>query len=345
MSHHRTADLQQAYVMVRMYFEEDADPGHLAGRTVCIVGYGNQGRSQALNMRDSGLDVIVGSRRDASYRTALEDGLAVFPVGEAAARSHVIFLLVPDEVMPQVFEQDISPNLAPGDMLVFASGYNITFGLIEPPSGVDVVLIAPRMIGAGVRDTYLSGEGFPSLIAVHQAATDTAFERMLALCQGIGSTRMGVIESSFLEETTVDLFAEQVGYLYAVRRYCEALVEAGCSPEAAILEFYASGEGIETARAYRDVGLWDQITLHSRTSQYGQEVTARLPPGEEETERARLRAIISHIQDGSFAREWSAEQQAGFPEFNRVRAENMAHRMRAAERRLYKVLGRTPESD
>ncbi len=330
--------------MARMYFEEDSDLTYLAGQTICIVGYGNQGRSQALNMRDSGLGVIVGSRRDASYQTALQDGLAVFPVDEAVARSDVIFLLVPDEVMPQVFEQDIAPNLASGNMLVFASGYNITFGLIKTPSDVDVVLIAPRMIGAGVRDTFLSGDGFPSLIAVHHSATETAFERMLALCEGIGSTRMGVIESSFLEETTVDLFAEQVGYLYAVRRYCEVLVEAGCSPEAAMLEFYASGEGIETAKAYRDIGLWDQITLHSRTSQYGQEVTSRLSAEEEATERARLRAIISHIQDGSFAREWTSEQRAGFPEFNRVRALNMAHEMRSSERKLYRVLGRIPDN-
>lgn len=154
---------------------------------------------------------------------------------------------------------------------------------------------------------------------------------------------MGVIESSFLEEATVDLFAEQVGYLYAVRRYCEVLVEAGCSPEAAMLEFYASGEGIETARAYRDIGLWDQITLHSRTSQYGQEVTARLSAEDEAAERARLREIIARIRDGSFAREWTAEQAAGFPEFTRTRNRNMSHPMRAAERRLYRILGRTDD--
>ncbi len=331
--------------MARMYFQEHSDLTHLDNQTICIVGYGNQGRAQALNLRDSGLAVIVGSRRDASYETARQDGLEVFPVSEAVARSDVIFLLVPDEVMPQIFEQDIARNLAPGNMLVFASGYNITFGLIDPPSEVDVVLIAPRMIGAGVRDTFLSGEGFPSLIAVHHAASETAFQRMLALCEGIGSIKMGVIESSFLEETTVDLFAEQVGYLYAVRRYIEVLVEAGCSPEAAILEFYGSGEGIETARAYRDIGLWDQITLHSRTSQYGQEVTSRFSAEEEAAEKDRLRAIISHIQDGSFAREWSAEQQAGFPEFNRVRALNMAHDLRTAERKLYKVLGRIPANE
>jgi ketol-acid reductoisomerase len=330
--------------MARMYFADDSDLRHVAGQTVCIVGYGNQGRSQALNMRDSGLRVIVGSRRDESYEAARQDGFDVFPVGEAVERSDITFFLVPDEVMPRVFERDIAPNLAPGDMVVFASGYNIAFDLIEPPADVDVVMIAPRMIGAGVRDTYLSGEGFPSLIAVHQAATATAFERMLALCEGIGSTRMGVIESSFLEEATVDLFAEQVGYLYAVRRYCEILVEAGCSPEVAMLEFYASGEGIETAKAYRDIGLWDQITLHSRTSQYGQEVTARLSPEEEKAERSRLRAIVARIQDGSFAREWAEEQRAGFPEFDRIRELNMAHEMRAAERRLYEVLGRLPSN-
>ncbi|MYC84251.1 MAG: ketol-acid reductoisomerase [Acidimicrobiia bacterium] len=330
--------------MARMYFAEDSDLGHVTGQTVCIVGYGNQGRSQALNMRDSGLSVIVGSRRDESFDAARRDGFQVLPVGEAVALSDITFFLVPDEVMPQVFERDIAPNLEAGNMVVFASGYNIAFDLIEPPADVDVVMIAPRMIGAGVRDTYLSGEGFPSLVAVHQAATATAFERMLALCEGIGSARMGVIESSFLEEATVDLFAEQVGYLYAVRRYCEVLVEAGCSPEVAMLEFYASGEGIETAKAYRDIGLWDQITLHSRTSQYGQEVTARLSSEEEEAERSRLRTIITHIQDGSFASAWAAEQRAGFPEFVRIREKNMAHEMRAAERKLYEVLGRVPAS-
>jgi ketol-acid reductoisomerase len=206
-------------------------------------------------------------------------------------------------------------------------------------------MVAPRMIGSGVRETFLSGVGFPSLIAVEQAATDHALDRTLALCKGIGSTKMGVIVSSFMEEATVDLFAEQVGYLYAVRRYCEVLVEAGCSPEVAMLEFYASGEGVVTAEAYRDIGLWDQITLHSRTSQYGQEVTAKLSDDAEAAERERLMGIIDHIQSGEFAAEWSTEQQAGFPEFDRVRAANMAHEMRAAERNLYRILGREVDSE
>ena len=328
-----------------MFFDDDADPAHIRGRVIAVVGFGNQGRAQALNLRDSGLEVIVGSRPDSSYEQAASDGFEVVPVAEAVSRADVIFFLVPDEVMPEVFERDIRAGLRAGDMLVFASGYNIAFNLITPPPETDVVLIAPRMIGAGVRETYLNGRGFPSLVAVHQAATDLAWERTLALCRAIGSTRMGVIESSFLEEATVDLFAEQVGYLYAVRRCCEVLVEAGCSPEAAMLEFYASGELVETSKAYRDLGLWDQITLHSRTSQYGQEVTARLTAEDEEAERERLRGIIARIQDGTFARNWSAEQAAGFPEFHRVRSGNMAHPMRAAERRLYRVLGRAVPED
>lgn len=326
--------------MVKIYFDADADLEHLRDKMTCIVGFGNQGRSQALNLRDSDVNVIVGSRSDSSYEQAEKDGFDVSGVSEAASRANIIFLLVPDEVMPAVYAESIAPVLQPDNMLVFASGYNITFGLIEPPPDIDVVLIAPRMIGSGVRESFLSGEGFPSLIAVEQDATQLALEYTLALSKGIGSTRMGAIASSFLEETTVDLFAEQVGTLYAIRRYCEVLVEAGCSPEAAMLEFYASGESIATARAYRDIGLWDQLPLHSRTSQYGQEVTSRLSRQEEEEERRRLRTIIDRIQDGTFAKEWMLEQQSGFPVFNRIRDRNMKHPIRLAERELYAVLDR-----
>lgn len=331
--------------MAKMYFDGDSDLSFAKGDTVCIVGFGNQGRSQALNLRDSGIKVIVGSRRDRSYEQAVSDGFEVLPVADAVAKADVIFILVPDEIMPAVFGADIAPGLQAGNMIVFASGYNIAFGLITPAANVDVVMIAPRMIGSGVRETFLSGVGFPSLIAVEQAATEHALERTLALCKGIGSTNMGVIVSSFMEEATVDLFAEQVGFLYAVRRYCEALVKAGCSPEVAMLEFYASGEGVLTAEAYRDIGLWDQITLHSRTSQYGQEVTSKLSEADEAAERTRLKGIIDNIQNGKFAEAWSAEQQAGFPEFDRVRGENMAHDMRRAERELYQILGREPAKD
>jgi ketol-acid reductoisomerase len=326
--------------MAEMFFDDDADIKHLDGMTICILGYGNQGRSQALNLRDSGLNVIIGSQRDRSHEQATTDGFEVLSPAEAAAKAQIIFLLLPDEVMPQLYRDQIAPGLEAGNMLVFASGYNIAFSFIEARADVDVVMIAPRMIGHGVRDTYLSGEGFPSLIAVEQDGSGNALARTLALAKGLGSTKMGAIMSSFMEETIVDLFAEQVGGLYAIRRYCEVLVEAGCSPEAAMLEFYASGEIINTARAYRDVGLWEQMEFHSTTSQYGQEVTARLSREDEQAEKQRLHRVIDHIRDGEFAREWMLEQQAGFPVFKRIRKENMNHPIRHAERKLYKILGR-----
>lgn len=331
--------------MAQMYFDDDANLQVIADKTICIIGYGNQGRSQALNMRDNGLQVLVGSQRDKSFTQAKEDNFEVFSPSEAVEKSDIIFVLVPDEVMPDVYKEQIAPGIKSGDVLVFASGYNIAYSFIEAPHDVDVVMIAPRMIGQGVRDTFLSGESFPSLIAVEQDGSGEALARTLALSKGIGSTKMGVIMSSFMEETIVDLFAEQVGGLYAIRRYCEVLVEAGCSPEVAMLEFYASGEIIETSRAYRDLGLWDQLPLHSRTSQYGQEVTSRVSSEEDAEIRKGLHKKIDDIRDGTFAKDWMLEQQAGFPVFKRVRKENMNHPMRLAERMLYKILGRTKSDE
>ena len=326
--------------MAQWFFDKDADIGALADLTITIIGYGNQGRSQALNLRDSGVKVIVGSRSDESAKKAEEDEFEVFSLEEATARATILFLLVPDEVMPSVYEHHIRPNLSAGDMLVFASGYNIHFKHIVSPNDVDVALIAPRMIGQGVRDNFVNGQSFPSLIAVHQDATGTALERTLGLCKGIGSTKMGVFMSSFEEETVVDLFTEQVGGLYAIRRFYDALVGAGCSPEAVLLELYASGEGIATATAYRDVGLWAQLPLHSRTSQYGQEVTARMTADREAVEGKHLEAIIENIRNGKFAAAWHAEQESGCPEFDKVRRDNLEHPMVQEERKLYRLLGR-----
>lgn len=326
--------------MAKWYFDEDADMSLLENRTVCIFGYGNQGRSQALNMRDSGVDVIVGSRSDASADQCRDDGFPIFPLAEAAGKADILFLLLPDEVMPEIYVTEIAPNLKPGVVLVFASGYNIFFGYITPPADADVVMVAPRMIGKGVRDTFVSGVGYPSLIGVEQDASGQALARTIALAKAIGSTRMGVIMSSFREETIVDLFAEQWGFIYAMRRAYEVLTEAGCSPEAVLLELYASGELIETSRAYRDIGLFHQITLHSRTSQYGQEVTAKLPPEAEEEEKEKLRAIVRNIADGSFAKAWSAEQAGGAKTLESAHREALAHPMVLEEQKLYRLLGR-----
>jgi ketol-acid reductoisomerase len=326
--------------MPKIYFDDEADLAYVQDKTIAILGYGNQGRSQALNLRDSGLRVIIGSREDSSAGQARADNFDIYGWAEAAQKADIIFLLVPDEAMPELYKTYVEPGLASQNMLVFASGYNITFGFIQAPADVDVVMLAPRMIGHGVRNTYLEGRGFPSLIAVEQDGSGEALARTLALAKGIGSTRMGAIMSSFEEETVVDLFAEHLAPLYAYRRYFEALTAAGYDPWVIMLEFYASGEGIETQRAYMEQGLWGQIAAHSRTSQYGQEVTGRLSPEEEEADQKRMQAMIEHIRSGEFAREWTLEQQAGEPVFRRIRRQNLNHPMVKAERELYKALGR-----
>ena len=326
--------------MAQWYFDGDGDLALLKGKTIGIFGYGNQGRSQALNMRDSGATVIVGSRSDTSAEKSREDGFETLPLAEAAAQSDILFILVPDEVMPDIFAESIEPGLAAGNTLVFASGYNIYFKKIVPQADVNVVMIAPRMIGRGVRDTFVEGTGFPSLIAVEQDATGNAQDILIALSKAVGSTKMGVIESSFQEETVVDLFNEHLGFLHAVRRGCEALVEAGCSPESAILELYASGELKEAGQYMLEQGLFEQLKLHSRTSQFGQYVYGRPSPDEEKADKERLHKMIANIKDGTFAERWSVVQADGQKELEQAREDVAKMPIMEEERKLYRRLGR-----
>jgi ketol-acid reductoisomerase len=326
--------------MAKWYFDKDGNLDLLKGKTVGIFGYGNQGRSQALNMTDNGIKVVVGSRSDSSATQAKEDGLEVFPLAEAAAKSDVMFVLVPDEVMPTVYENEIMDNLKDGDILVFASGYNCFFKKIVPPAYVDVLMIAPRMIGRGVREMFLEGRGYPSLVAVEQDASGKAQDMLIALSKAIGSTKMGVVESSFEEETVVDLFAEQSGYLHAVRRSYEALTEAGCSPESVMLELYASGELREAADYMMEVGLFEQLKFHSGTSQYGQYVYGRPDAGAEAADKERLHGIITKIKDGTFAAKWTQVQEDGNKELKDAYDDMYNNPMIVKERELYKILGR-----
>jgi ketol-acid reductoisomerase len=325
--------------MAKIYRDGDARLGDLDGRTVGIIGYGNQGRSQAQNLRDSGVKVVVGSPRDQSAGQAEADGFAVFSVAEATATADIVFLLVPDEILPQLYRTDIAPSLAAGNLLVFASGYNIAFGLIKPPAEVDVVMIAPRMIGRGVRETYLAGRGFPTLVAVGQDASGKAHALMLALAKAIGSTRMGAAQSSFEEETIVDLFTEHCGDVYYVRAKFEALLEAGIDADVALLELYASGEPVEVWAAVRDLGLWGQMRLHSRTSQYGQQVVA-LRHFDWDGLRDQFRSILNDIRSGAFAAEWGREMEGGLKTLIATTDKNLQHPMESAEDHLYPELGR-----
>ncbi len=314
--------------MARIYRDEDADLSVLTGATVAVIGYGNQGRSQALNLRDSGLRVVVGNRRDGALEEAERDGFEVLPIAEAAGRADVVFLLIPDEVMPQVYAEQVAPHLRDGACLVFASGYNVAFGLLRPAASLDVVLIAPRMIGVGVRETYESGRGFPSFVGVHQDTTGNARGRMLALCRALGSTRAGCIEMSMHDEATLDLFTEQ-GFGPAFGRVMmsavETLVAAGYPPEAVLLELYLSGELAYSFQKIREVGMTRQMEFHSRTSQYGQITRGARFMDLGAPIQERLARVLEEIRSGAFAEEWSKNQETANEMFEKVRAlrENM----------------------
>jgi ketol-acid reductoisomerase len=307
--------------MATVYHDEDADIGALAAETVAVIGYGNQGRSQALNLRDSGLRVIVGNIGDAARARAAEEGFEVFDVAGASARADVVMLLIPDEVMPEVYGRDVVPGLRAGKCISFASGYNVAFDLIAPARDLDVVLLAPRMIGPGVRDRYVEGKGFPSFVAVHQDATGRAKARLLALARGIGSTRAGCLELTMAQEAALDLFTEQgFGPLMGVafRQSIELLIEEGYPPEAVLMELYMSGELGYTYQRAADTGLIAQMDFHSHTSQYGSMTrSARLLDIDL---KPRLKAALDDIRSGRFATEWTAEQRAGLPLFTQMKA-------------------------
>jgi ketol-acid reductoisomerase len=308
--------------MARIYHDRDADPSALDGETVAVVGYGNQGRSQALNLRDSGVSVIVGNIRDAAHSRALEDGFEVRPIEQACREADVVMLLIPDEAMPEVYAQQVAPNLGDGDMLVFASGYNVAFDLIRPAPGLDVALIAPRMIGVGVRETYVQGRGFPSFVGVHQDASGRALARMLALARALGSTRAGCIEMSMHDEASLDLFTEQ-GFGPAFGRVMmtavDLLVEAGYPPEAVLLELYLSGELAFSLEKIREVGMTRQMDFHSRTSQYGSATRGARFLGLGEPIKARMQEVLEEIRSGAFAREWTREQAKAGALLERIR--------------------------
>jgi ketol-acid reductoisomerase len=309
----------------------------LKGKTLAILGYGNQGRSQALNFRDSGLRVVVGNIRDAAWTQARRDRFPIHSVAEATAKADVLFVLLPDEVAPHVWRDEILPNARRGCTVVFASGYNLHYRFIRPRADMDVLLLAPRMIGLGVRSLFERGRGVPILASVERDASGRAERTLRALLKAVGGFLPGgaVIRSSAKEETLADLFSEQ-GWagilLYLLRASYEEMVNAGISPATAILELYASGELGEMGHAIRQQGLFEQLKVHSHTSQYGQ--LTRGGTYLDAKFRARLRAAMKGIRDGSFAREWSREQARGLPEFRRRWAMARRHSLARAEKAL-----------
>ncbi len=322
------------------YYDEDAKLDILRNKKLGLIGYGNQGRAQALNLRDSGLNVVIGCLRDESASQAEQDGFKVFSIGEATAQADFLALLIPDEVQQQVYKDVVSKRLRAGQTLVFAHGYNIHFRLIVPPGDVDVIMVAPRMIGAMVRESYTRGAGAPAFVAVHQDSSGQAFRTALAYARGIGATRAGVLKTTFAEETELDLFQEQALWPMLVRTMVmayEFLVERGLPPEMVALEMYGSEEGAETFRAMARVGFFKQMKFHSHTSQYGTLSRARELSFATEI-RAFMERAMAGICDGRFAEEWRREQEAGYPRFNELRAQAEAHPLNQAEARMRQLL-------
>ncbi len=319
----------------RMYYDNDADPTALAGQTVAIIGYGSQGHAHALNLHESGVDVVVGLAPGSRSRALAEEaGLRVMDVGDAVKAADVIMILVPDTAQKAVYDAEIEPNLRPGQLLMFAHGFNIHFKRITPPDFVDVGMVAPKGPGHLVRSVYQAGGGVPALFAVHQDASGTGRARTLAYARRLGNTRAGVLETTFAEETETDLFGEQSvlcgGTAALVKMAFETLVEAGYQPELAYFETMHELKLIVDLM-YRG-GLNFMRFSVSDTAEYGDYVSG--PRIIDEHVRATMQAVLREIQDGSFAEHWIAESDSGRAEFNRLRQADRDHPIEQVGARL-----------
>ncbi|MFN9175767.1 MAG: ketol-acid reductoisomerase [Synechocystis sp.] len=306
--------------MARMYYDQDANLDLLAGKTVAIIGYGSQGHAHALNLKDSGVNVVVGLYEGSkSVAKAEAAGLKVLSVSAAAKAADLIMILLPDEVQKAIYEAEIAPNLAEGNILLFAHGFNINFGQIVPPSTVDVVMVAPKGPGHLVRRTYEQGQGVPALFAVYQDASGQARDYAMAYAKGIGGTRAGVLETTFREETETDLFGEQVvlcgGLTALIKAGFDTLVEAGYQPELAYFECLHEVKLIVDLIV--EGGLEKMRDSISNTAEYGD--LTRGPRIVTEETREEMRQILHEIQSGQFAREFVLENQAGKPGFTAMR--------------------------
>jgi len=311
---------------VRVYYDADTDRGRLSGRTFAVIGFGSQGHAHALNLKESGARVVVGLRPGGgSWEKARAAGLDVRSVSEAAETADTIMLLVPDQDMRAIYESGVAGALRPGKTLMFAHGFNIHYGEIAPPAAVDVTMVAPKSPGHLVRSEYQAGRGVPALVAIHQDASGEALANALAYASGIGCTRAGVIEPSFREETETDLFGEQVvlcgGVTALVKAGFETLTQAGYRPEMAYFECLHELKLIVDLM-YRGGMQFMRYSI-SDTAEYGD--YTRGPRLITEETRAEMRKILAAVQDGSFAREWLAENRAGRPNFERLRREDRDH--------------------
>ena len=320
-------------------YDDDADVSRLDGRTVAVIGYGSQGHAHALNLKESGVNTVVGLRGDsASVSKARQDGLRVLSIADAASEGDVVMILLPDEKQGEVWRSDIEDGIAPGNLLMFAHGFTIHFGQIEPSPEVDVGMVAPKGPGHLVRRQFLDGHGVPGLAAIHRDATGHARELVLAYAKGIGCTRAGVIETSFKEETETDLFGEQAvlcgGLTELVRAGYETLVDAGYDPRLAYFECLHELKLI--VDLMYEKGITGMRYSISNTAEYG-DLTRGKRVIDEHT-RAQMKQILAEVQSGEFAREWIAENKAGQENFQRMREQEKNHRIEREGRELRSMM-------
>jgi len=312
--------------MAKMYYDQDADLNLLKGKTIAVLGYGSQGHAQAQNLKDSGLDVVVGLREDSRRKAQAEaDGLKVLPVAEAVKAAQIVQVLLPDEVQARVYKEAVAPNMNAGEALVFSHGFNIHFSQIVPPKDVDVFMVAPKSPGHLVRRTYQDGAGVPALAAVYQDATGKAHDMALAYAKGIGCARAGVIDTTFEEETETDLFGEQAvlcgGLTSLIKNGFETLVEAGYQPEIAYFECLHEIKLI-IDMIYEGGLSWMRYSV-SDTAKYGD--LTRGPRVVNDAVRSEMEQILKEIQTGQFAKEWILENQANRPTFNALTEKDEKH--------------------
>jgi len=326
--------------MAKIYYDKDADLKLLEGKTVAIIGYGSQGHAHALNLKESGVNVVVGLREGSKSKAEAEKaGLKVVDTAEAAKLGDIIMILAPDTSQSEIYEKSIKPNLTAGKSIAFAHGFNIRYNQIDPPKDVDVWMIAPKSPGHLVRRVYTEGAGTPCLVAIEQDATGKAKDIALAYAKGIGGTRAGVLETTFTEETETDLFGEQVvlcgGLTELIRSGFETLVEAGYQPELAYFECLHEVKLITDLIYEKGItGMRDSI---STTAEYGDITRGKRIINSQV--RETMKKILAEIQDGSFAKEWITENKEGLPNYTRITEEEKKHPIEEVGKELRQMMG------